>query len=80
MREDAVSVQSLSDEYYHKIKASTDLRMLQEALRKAQTAALKNLASAMEKTLPAEMVEEIIYRADPLGAFLKELRADEGEQ
>jgi hypothetical protein len=78
-RDDAISVQSLADKYFHKIKGSSDLVLLKEALGKAQTAALRNLAGAMKKTLPPEMVREIIYRADPLESFLKELRADDQE-
>ena len=73
-RDNAVSIQALADEYFHKIKQSDDLCALKEALEKAQSAALSNLASAMKKTLPAEMVQDIIDRADPLGAFLRELR------
>lgn len=47
LQENAASVQSLADEYYHKIKASDDLMSLKEALAKAQSAALRNLARAM---------------------------------
>jgi len=75
-KENAISVQSLADEYWHRIKQSNDLVPLKEALQKAQSAALRNLANAMKKTLPAEMIQEIIYRADPLGAFLRELREE----
>jgi hypothetical protein len=75
-RDNAQSVQSLADEYFHKIKSSDTLVPLKEALQKAQSAALRNLATAMKKTLPAEMVQEIIYRADPLSGFLEELRKE----
>jgi hypothetical protein len=73
-RENEDSIQSLCDEYFHKVKRAEDLSVLREALQKAQSAALRNLASAMKKTLPAAMVQEIIDRADPLEAFLLELR------
>jgi len=49
--------------------------MLQQIHRAGRVEVLKTLASAMKKVLPAEMVKEIIYRADPLSVFLKEIDA-----
>lgn len=36
---------------------------------------LRALAEAMKKTLPPNVIEEIKWSADPLGEFLKVLRA-----
>jgi len=43
--------------------------------RSGRIKVLKDLSSAMKKVLPAEMVAEIVYRADPLSVFLKEIDA-----
>jgi hypothetical protein len=44
-----------------------------DCCKKTREETLRLLASAMKKIMPPELVQEIIYRGDPLAAFLREI-------
>lgn len=64
----------------HATKSVADPRLLQridEVLKRPQTSEncdLVNLASAMKKMLPPELLQEVIDHMDPLSRFMRELR------